>query len=36
MPMIHETALVATPRVGEGTRIWAYVNVLEGATIGRD
>ena len=36
MPTIHETALVATPRVGEGTRIWAYVNVLEGATIGRD
>jgi acetyltransferase-like isoleucine patch superfamily enzyme len=36
MPMIHETALVATPRVGEGTRIWAYVNVLAGATIGRD
>jgi acetyltransferase-like isoleucine patch superfamily enzyme len=34
--MIHETALVATPRVGEGTRIWAYVNVLAGATIGRD
>jgi acetyltransferase-like isoleucine patch superfamily enzyme len=36
MPSIHPTALVATPRVGEGTRIWAYVNVLEGATIGRD
>lgn len=36
MPLIHETSLVATPRVGEGTRIWAYVNVLEGATIGRD
>jgi acetyltransferase-like isoleucine patch superfamily enzyme len=36
MPLIHETALVATPRVGDGTRIWAYVNVLEGATIGRD
>ncbi len=36
MSLIHPTALVATPRVGEGTRIWAYVNVLEGATIGRD
>jgi acetyltransferase-like isoleucine patch superfamily enzyme len=36
MPSIHPTALVASPRIGEGTRIWAYVNVLEGATIGRD
>jgi len=33
---IHPTALVATKRVGEGTRIWAFVNVLAGATIGRD
>lgn len=36
MSFIHPTALVASPRVGEGTRIWAYVNVLGGATIGRD
>lgn len=36
MIFIHPTALVASPRIGEGTRIWAYVNVLEGATIGRD
>src|SRR5512132_528894 len=36
MASIHPTALVASPRIGEGTRIWAYVNVLEGATIGRD
>jgi len=36
MTTIHPTALVASARVGEGTRIWAYVNVLAGATIGRD
>jgi acetyltransferase-like isoleucine patch superfamily enzyme len=36
MSSIHPTALVATSRIGEGTRIWAYVNILEGATIGRD
>jgi UDP-3-O-[3-hydroxymyristoyl] glucosamine N-acyltransferase len=36
MSTIHPTALVASPRVGEGTRIWAWVNVLPGATIGRD
>lgn len=36
MSSIHPTALVASPRVGEGTRIWAFVNVLAGATIGRD
>jgi acetyltransferase-like isoleucine patch superfamily enzyme len=33
---IHPTALVATNKIGDGTRIWAFVNVLEGATIGRD
>jgi acetyltransferase-like isoleucine patch superfamily enzyme/dTDP-4-dehydrorhamnose 3,5-epimerase-like enzyme len=32
----HETALVESACVGEGTRIWAYAHVLEGATIGRD
>ncbi|PYQ35648.1 MAG: N-acetyltransferase [Acidobacteria bacterium] len=36
MTTIHPTALVASSRVGEGTRIWAHVNVLAGATIGRD
>jgi serine acetyltransferase len=36
MASIHPTALVASPSIGEGTRIWAYVNVLAGATIGRD
>ncbi len=36
MISIHPTALVASSRIGDGTRIWAFVNVLEGATIGRD
>ncbi len=34
MISIHPTALVASARIGDGTRIWAFVNVLEGATIG--
>ena len=36
MVSIHPTALVATKAIGEGTRIWAFVNILAGATIGRD
>ena len=36
MISIHPTALVATKRVGEGTRILAFCNVLEGAAIGRN
>jgi len=32
----HETAIVETEHVGEGTRIWAYAHVLAGARIGRD
>jgi acetyltransferase-like isoleucine patch superfamily enzyme len=36
MILIHPTALVASKRIGEGTRIWAFCNVLEGAAIGRD
>src|SRR5215472_14938649 len=36
MISIHPTALVASSRIGEGTRIWAFCNVLEGAVIGRD
>jgi acetyltransferase-like isoleucine patch superfamily enzyme len=27
---------VATKQIGEGTRIWAFCNVLEGARIGKD
>jgi acetyltransferase-like isoleucine patch superfamily enzyme len=36
MISIHPTALVATKAIGEGTRIWAFVNILAGARIGRD
>jgi acetyltransferase-like isoleucine patch superfamily enzyme len=36
MSSIHPTALVATKAIGEGTRIWAFVNILAGARIGRD
>src|SRR5436190_12565237 len=32
----HPTALVESPLVGEGTRIWAFSHVLPGAKIGRD
>lgn len=34
--MIHSTSLVQTKSIGSGTRIWAFVNVLAGATIGDD
>ncbi|HEY3204536.1 MAG TPA: acyltransferase [Thermoanaerobaculia bacterium] len=36
MISIHPTALVASKQIGDGTRIWAFVNVLAGARIGRD
>ncbi len=36
MISIHPTALVASRQIGEGTRIWAFVNILAGAKIGRD
>jgi len=36
MASTHPTALVASKEVGEGTRIWAFVNILAGAKIGRD
>jgi acetyltransferase-like isoleucine patch superfamily enzyme len=32
----HETAIVESPCIGDGTRIWAFAHVLEGARIGRD
>jgi UDP-2-acetamido-3-amino-2,3-dideoxy-glucuronate N-acetyltransferase len=32
----HETALVETTRIGDGTRIQAFAHVMPGATIGRD
>jgi acetyltransferase-like isoleucine patch superfamily enzyme len=36
MISIHPTALVASRAIGDGTRIWAFVNILSGARIGRD
>jgi acetyltransferase-like isoleucine patch superfamily enzyme len=36
MISIHPTALVASKSIGDGTRIWAFVNILAGARIGRD
>src|ERR1051326_7491148 len=32
----HDTALVESPSVGMGTRVWAFAHVLAGATIGAD
>lgn len=32
----HETAIVESVAIGEGTRIWAFSHILPGATIGRD
>jgi len=32
----HETAIVESGDIGAGTRIWAYVHILNGARIGRD
>src|SRR5215212_6427425 len=33
---IHPTALVETEEVGEGTSIWAFAHVMEGARIGKN
>jgi len=32
---VHPSALVETRQLGDGTRIWAFVHVLEGAVIGK-
>jgi UDP-2-acetamido-3-amino-2,3-dideoxy-glucuronate N-acetyltransferase len=32
----HQTALVESSQIGEGTRVWAYAHILPGAQIGRD
>ena len=32
----HPTALVESAAIGQGTRIWAYAHVLQGARVGRD
>ena len=36
MISVHPTALVASTQIGDGTRIWAFVNILAGARIGKD
>lgn len=36
IPIIHDHALVETKTVGNRTRIWAFVHILRGATIGAD
>lgn len=36
MASIHPTADVAESTIGDGTRVWQFVVVLEGAKIGRD
>jgi len=33
---VHSQGLCESPKVGEGTRIWAFAHVLRGAIIGRD
>lgn len=33
---IHENALVDTTNIGDGTKIWAFVHVLSGASIGKN
>lgn len=33
---VHEMALVATDRIGEGSRIWAFCNVQAKVVIGKD
>ena len=32
----HPMALVESPHIGDGTRVWAFAHVLPGAVIGRD
>jgi len=36
MSFIHELADVARCEIGEGTRVWQFVVILEGAKIGQD
>jgi acetyltransferase-like isoleucine patch superfamily enzyme len=33
---IHPQALVETDKIGDGTRVWAFVHILDGAEIGND
>lgn len=36
MSDIHPTADVSTCQIGEGTKVWQFVVILKGASIGRD
>jgi len=36
MSFIHKLADVATCQIGEGTRVWQFVVILEGASIGKN
>lgn len=33
---IHPTAIVETDQIGEGTQIWAYTHIMQGASVGRN
>ncbi len=33
---VHPTAIVESDQIGEGTKIWAYVHVLKGVSIGKN
>lgn len=35
-PFVHPQALVESPHIGPGTRVWAFAHVLPGARIGAD
>lgn len=32
----HPQAIVESPRIGDGTRVWAFAHILPGAVIGKD
>src|SRR5215469_15510015 len=32
----HDSAIVESARVGDGTRVWAFAHILPGATVGAD
>src|SRR6476660_7732141 len=32
----HPAAIVESPSIGPGTRVWAFAHILSGAVIGRD
>lgn len=32
----HESAIVESTRIGDGTRVWAFAHILQGAVVGRD